>query len=129
MASTLKTPGVYVEESCKFPPSVAQVETAIPAFIGYTEIAKKYADEDLLNEPTRITSLLDYITYFGSADKETAFTVNVVEDANVPPNVRAKGEAKAAPLADADNPSSSAVVAPAPVSVIPADAAVLAAKI
>ena len=31
-----KTPGVYVEEIAKFPPSVAQVETAIPAFIGYT---------------------------------------------------------------------------------------------
>lgn len=82
MASTLKTPGVYVEEISKFPPSVAQVETAIPAFVGYTEIAKKDADEDLLNDPTRITSLLDYITYFGGAEKETAFTVNVVEDSN-----------------------------------------------
>ena len=41
MATTYKTPGVYVEEIVKFPPSVAQVETAIPAFIGYTE--KGYA--------------------------------------------------------------------------------------
>ena len=36
-----KTPGVYVEEIVKFPPSVAQVETAIPAFIGYTQRATK----------------------------------------------------------------------------------------
>jgi phage tail sheath protein FI len=36
-----KTPGVYVEEEAKFPPSVAQVETAIPAFIGYTEVGHK----------------------------------------------------------------------------------------
>jgi len=82
MASTLKTPGVYVKEISKFPPSVAQVETAIPAFVGYTEKAKKDADEDLLNDPMRITSLLDYITYFGGAQKETEFTVNVVEDTN-----------------------------------------------
>lgn len=80
MASTLRTPGVYVEEISKFPPSVAQVETAIPAFIGYTEIAKKEADDDLLNEPTRITSLLEYITYFGKAEKETNFSVAVTED-------------------------------------------------
>ena len=33
------TPGVYIEEIVKFPPSVAQVETAIPAFIGNTEKA------------------------------------------------------------------------------------------
>jgi len=80
MASTLRTPGVYVEEISKFPPSVAQVETAIPAFIGYTEIAKKEANDDLLNEPTRITSLLEYITYFGKAEKETNFSVAVTEN-------------------------------------------------
>ena len=34
---TYKTPGVYTEEISKFPPSVAEVATAIPAFIGYTE--------------------------------------------------------------------------------------------
>nr|MDZ8000844.1 phage tail sheath C-terminal domain-containing protein [Aulosira sp. DedVER01a] len=39
MPSTYKTPGVYIEEISKFPPSVAEVATAIPAFIGYTEKA------------------------------------------------------------------------------------------
>ncbi len=34
-----KTPGVYIEEIPKLPPSIAQVETAIPAFIGYTNIS------------------------------------------------------------------------------------------
>ena len=29
-----KTPGVYIEEIPKLPPSIASVETAIPAFIG-----------------------------------------------------------------------------------------------
>lgn len=58
-----KTPGVYVEELAKFPPSVAQVETAIPAFIGYTEKGPK-------NEPTRISSLLEYENLFGKAKNE-----------------------------------------------------------
>ncbi len=39
MATAYKTPGGYIEEISKFPPSVAQVETAIPAFVGYTELA------------------------------------------------------------------------------------------
>ena len=39
MATAYKTPGVYIEEIPKFPPSIAPVETAIPAFIGYTEKA------------------------------------------------------------------------------------------
>jgi len=58
-----KTPGVYVEEETKFPPSVAQVETAIPAFIGYTA-------EGLQNKPTRISSMLEYETLFGKANPE-----------------------------------------------------------
>ena len=77
MATTYKTPGVYVEEISLFPPSVAQVETAIPAFIGYTEIAKKVQDDDLLKVPTRITSLLEYEQYFGGADKEENIAVNI----------------------------------------------------
>jgi phage tail sheath protein FI len=35
-----KTPGVYIEEIPKLPPSIASVETAIPAFTGYTEKAQ-----------------------------------------------------------------------------------------
>ncbi|KYH06970.1 hypothetical protein A1704_21175 [Chryseobacterium cucumeris] len=58
-----KTPGVYVEEQGKFPPSVAQVETAIPAFIGYTADGPK-------NKPTRIASMLEYEEIFGKANPE-----------------------------------------------------------
>ena len=79
MATTYKTPGVYVEEIAKFPPSVAQVETAIPAFIGYTEKADKKVADDLNLIPFRITSLLEYETYFGSADPETGITVNITD--------------------------------------------------
>ena len=64
MASTYKTPGVFVEEITKFPPSVAAVETAIPAFIGYTEKAEKNG-ESLKNIPTKIDSFLEFEQYFG----------------------------------------------------------------
>ena len=77
--ATYKTPGVYVEEISKFPPSVAQVETAIPAFIGYTEKAEKRNGDDLTLIPTRITSLLEYETYFGAAKKETTIGVTVTD--------------------------------------------------
>ncbi len=74
-----KTPGVYVEEISTLPASVAQVETAIPAFIGYTEIARERLDDDLLNVPTRITSLVEYREKFGLPQVED-FAVDIVED-------------------------------------------------
>jgi hypothetical protein len=74
MANDYKTPGVYIEEIPKFPPSVAQVETAIPAFIGYTQKASRDG-EDLTLKPTRITSLLEYTEYFGEALNETGIVV------------------------------------------------------
>ncbi len=67
-----KTPGAYIEEISKFPPSVAQVETAIPAFIGYTAIATE-------TEPVRITSLLEYETIFGGANPETGISATITE--------------------------------------------------
>ena len=77
MATTYKTPGVYIEEIVKFPPSVAQVETAIPAFIGYTEKATNKINGDLKLQPTRITSLLEYERFFGFAKPETTISVTI----------------------------------------------------
>ena len=64
--ATYKTPGVYVEEISKLPPSVAQVETAIPAFIGYTEKAEKNG-ESIEGIPTTVSSLVEFESYFGGA--------------------------------------------------------------
>lgn len=36
---SIKTPGVYVDDITLFSPPVAEVETAIPVFIGYAEKA------------------------------------------------------------------------------------------
>jgi Bacteriophage tail sheath protein len=65
MAATYNTPGVYIEEISNFPPSIAAVETAIPAFIGYTQIAIQNGNS-LTNVPTKISSLLEYQLYFGT---------------------------------------------------------------
>lgn len=75
----LKTPGVYIEEIPKLPPSIAQVETAIPAFIGYTEKALDSRGLSLTFEPRRITSMLEYIRYFGNPFEETGIEVTITE--------------------------------------------------
>lgn len=79
MATTYKTPGVYVEEIPKLPPSVAQVETAIPAFIGFTEKAEKNG-EPLTNIPLRISSLLEFTTYYGRGRTIDDSSITVVTD-------------------------------------------------
>ena len=58
------TPGVYVEETASFPPSVAEVSTAIPAFIGYTG-KTSHNGSSLINTPVRITNFLEYKEVFG----------------------------------------------------------------
>ena len=69
-----KTPGVYVEEIPTLPPSVAEVSTAIPAFIGYTEKGPKDAAKI-----ERINTLLEYETLFGKA-KPTRFEVITLKE-------------------------------------------------
>ena len=77
MATVYRTPGVYIEEIPKFPPSIAPVETAIPAFIGYTEKAQDRAPDDLNLKPKRISSLVEYERYFGGPQKEVAIDVAI----------------------------------------------------
>ena len=90
MATTYKTPGVYVEEITKFPPSIAPVETAIPAFIGYTEIAELDSPGDLTLKPTNIFSLVDYEKFFGGAQKEEKIAVKItVKTTGAAPSTKA----------------------------------------
>lgn len=86
MATDYKTPGVYVEEISKFPPSVAQVETAIPAFVGYTSIAVidriDYHAEKIY-KPIKISSLLEYEFFFGGPPKPTSIEIDFKSDNTV----------------------------------------------
>src|SRR5687768_2600964 len=77
--SSIATPGVYVNEISVLPPSVAQVSTAIPAFIGYTEKAVDENGIPLVGiVPTKIFNLKEYEQQFGTAENETGITVDVV---------------------------------------------------
>lgn len=82
-----RTPGVYIKEIPKLPPSIAQVETAIPAFIGYTEKAVDDRGNPLLKEPKRITSLLEYNRLFGDSFPEAGLVVTITGDATNPSSV------------------------------------------
>ncbi|THH39414.1 phage tail sheath family protein [Neolewinella litorea] len=64
--SIQKVPGVYVQEISTLPPSVAAVETAIPAFLGYTAETVTPTGDTLINVPVRITSQMDYEAIFGA---------------------------------------------------------------
>ena len=66
MATNFKTPGVYIKENGAVPPSVVGVETAFPAFIGYTEKALD-GTRSLDLVPTRVTSLGEFEARFGTA--------------------------------------------------------------
>lgn len=68
MAKQYATPGVYIEEKSAFTNSVVAVATAIPAFVGYTEKARA-GKRDLTNVPLRISSLVEYLSFFGGAPK------------------------------------------------------------
>ena len=69
--ATYNTPGVYVEEVSNLAPSVVQVATAVPAFIGYTEKGFTGPNPSI----ARINTLLDYTNLFGLANP-SAFSVD-----------------------------------------------------
>lgn len=80
----LSTPGVYVQEIPSIPPSVAEVETAIPAFIGYTEKADNSSAGDLKMIPTKINSFAEFETYFGKAPAEADNTIFITVSGDLP---------------------------------------------
>jgi phage tail sheath protein FI len=80
--TAIKTPGVYTTEIPVFPPSVAQVATAVPAFIGYTEKASR-GGKDVTNRAVRISSLVQFVQYFGDAFDQLGATVALNADNTV----------------------------------------------
>lgn len=62
-----KLPGVYIAEVSTAPPPVTGVETAVPAFIGFTEKTVDENGASLINSPVRINSLQEYERLFGRA--------------------------------------------------------------
>ncbi len=61
---TYKTPDVYVEEISVLPRSVAEVASAVPAFVGYTE-NESYQQAPLKNKPRAVDSLVEFESVYG----------------------------------------------------------------
>lgn len=76
--SVMKTPGVYIVEKNAFPPSIVEVATAVPAFIGYTAIAEEKG-QSLVKKPRRISSMAEFERFFGGAPP-TQFTLATKPD-------------------------------------------------
>lgn len=64
MANTLATPGVYIEEKSSFGSSVVPIQTALPAFVGYTKKASR-GSKSLINQPTKVSSFGQFVELFG----------------------------------------------------------------
>lgn len=77
---TFKTPGVYVEENPSLQPKVIEVNSSIPAFVGYTQ-RTFFNEQDLLYQPTKIKSILEFVSVFGKSApfNITGVTANLVE--------------------------------------------------
>jgi len=83
--ATYRTPGVYVEEISTLPPSVAEVATAVPAFLGHTRTAPADAGSPAI---ARITTMLDFVSAFGGpqpAKFAVAEPADAAEGASEPP--------------------------------------------
>lgn len=87
----MKTPGVYIVEKNAFPNSVVEVATAVPAFIGYTDIAVN-GNKSLTNKPWRVTSMAEFRSYFGE-EPVPDFDLKEVEGAEPDLNLGGKGYA------------------------------------
>lgn len=78
--SNYQVPGVYVEEISTFPPAVAPVETALPAFIGYTAERRDGAGVDLAaNQVQRIKSLPEFEARYGRGAPPSVDSVDLDE--------------------------------------------------
>lgn len=80
MAKAYTTPGVYIEEKNTFPSSMIAVATDVPVFIGYTAKAISNGNP-VLRQPVRITSLAEYMAYFGAGFKPS-YTIADATDAD-----------------------------------------------
>jgi phage tail sheath protein FI len=83
-------PGVYIEEVSAAPKSIAEVETAIPVFIGYTEKAGAQSGSDLKGVAKRISSMQEYSTFFGSPGKEQGISLRISQTSPLAYSIQAQ---------------------------------------
>lgn len=74
---SFKTPGVYPQAVSGYRPAAIPVETAVPAFIGYTEKIEDEEGNSLLLIPTRISSMESYVELFGKGPGAQQYAVEL----------------------------------------------------
>ena len=76
--ATYRTPGAYIEEGVTLPSASSMVNTAVPVFVGYTELhdanvnsvtseSGTYGGSGTVTEPTKIHTLKEFVDLFGGA--------------------------------------------------------------
>ncbi len=78
--ANVKTPGVYIDEVSLLPPSVAGVETGIPAFVGYTSKVTTSSGDDISFKPMRVSSYAEFEAVFGGPQKENDGLKVIIKD-------------------------------------------------
>ena len=74
MSTTMKTPGVYIQELDAFGNAVVPVPTAVPAFIGYTA-QTSFNGKSLLNKAVKVTSLAEFLMIFGPTAPQVQYKI------------------------------------------------------
>ncbi|MDP5171116.1 MAG: hypothetical protein NWR72_12800 [Bacteroidia bacterium] len=72
-----KTPGVYLKDLTPPRSNVPELETAVPAFIGYTEKAQDATGQSLHLVPTRVRDFGEFVNFFGGAFSPESYQVFV----------------------------------------------------
>jgi len=83
LMSQVKQPGVYVEERSPLSLVVAQVESAVPVFIGHTEKADNIVPGDLFYRARKISSFPDFERFYGQGSPRSLEKVVLDRDTNV----------------------------------------------
>jgi phage tail sheath protein FI len=62
---TYLNPGIYSAENPVLTPQVVEVDTTLPAFVGYTDKATGKEEKNLMLVPTKINSMREFENFFG----------------------------------------------------------------
>jgi phage tail sheath protein FI len=87
LPSPLNTPGVYIQEIPVLPASIVSVLTAVPVFVGYTQMATEIIAGDLHRVPFMVDNIVEYQQYFGLAYPETGLEATVNDTLSPPSTV------------------------------------------
>src|SRR6185437_3735956 len=97
LPSPLNTPGVYIQEIPVLPASIVSVPTAVPVFVGYTQMATEITKDDLKGKPFQIENIMEYQQFFGLPWPEPGLVATVDDTLKPPVTIVTLDETKRSP--------------------------------